>query len=270
MDRQPSTNLSSEISETGQFMEHLSFELILILFFIAGLAGFIDAIAGGGGLLTLPLLLWVGLTPAQALATNKLQGSFGTLSSTLRFIHSRMVNISHIVPEIVLTFAGSAIGTITVQHIETELLTDIIPWLLIAVAVYTVLSPRMEDKPARQRIGRPIFALFIGFGIGFYDGFFGPGTGSFFTIAFVGLLGFGLNRATAHAKVLNFTSNFAALVFFAIGEHIVWETGLIMAAGQVIGASIGAHTVIRRGSAIIRPLLFIVSLAIAIKLMVAE
>jgi uncharacterized membrane protein YfcA len=248
-------------------MDQLSIELILILFFIAGLAGFVDAVAGGGGLLTLPLLLWIGLSPAQALATNKLQGSFGTFSATYRFMRGRMVNLSGLVPEILLTFSGSVAGTLTVQHIRIGILTDVIPWLLIGAALYTLFSPRMDDSRAKQRLSRRWFAVLIGFGVGFYDGFFGPGTGSFFTIAFVGLLGLGLNQATAHAKVLNFTSNFAALIFFAIGGHIVWATGLVMAAGQILGATIGAHTVIRQGSRIIRPLLFIVSLAMAIKLL---
>jgi len=250
-----------------QIMESLSFEIILILFFVASLAGFVDAIAGGGGLLTLPVLLWLGLSPAQALATNKLQGSFGTFSASLRFLRSGMVNITHIIPEIALTFAGSAAGTLIVQRINADILTDTIPWLLIAVALYTLLSPRMEDTQTIQRIRRLFFAPLIGFGVGFYDGFFGPGTGSFFTIAFVGLLGLGLNRATAHAKVLNFTSNFSALLLFAIGGHIIWVVGLIMALGQILGASIGAHTVIHQGSRVIKPLLFIVSLAMAAKLL---
>lgn len=251
-------------------MESLSFEMILVLFLIAGLAGFVDAVAGGGGLLTLPLLIWTGLSPAQALATNKLQGSFGTFSATLRFVHGKMLDIPKLLPEIGLTFAGSAVGTLTVQHIKADILTDTIPWLLIAVALYTLFSPRMEDSQAKQRISRVLFALLIGFGIGFYDGFFGPGTGSFFTIAFVGLMGMGLNRATAHAKLLNFTSNFAALLFFAIGGHIVWGVGLIMAAGQILGATIGAHTVIRQGSRVIKPLLFIISLAMAAKLLLMQ
>ena len=251
-------------------MESLSFEMILILFLVAGVAGFIDAIAGGGGLLTLPILLWAGLNPAQALATNKLQGSFGTFSATWRFMHGGMINLSQMVPEIILTFVGAVSGTLLVQYLDASLLTDIIPWLLIAAAVYTLLSPRMDDAQAKQRISRRLFVLLIGFGVGFYDGFFGPGTGSFFTIGFVTLMGLGLNRATAHAKLLNFTSNFAALIFFAIGGHMVWLLGLTMGVGQMIGASLGAHTVIRQGSRVIKPLLFIVSLMLALKLLLME
>lgn len=251
-------------------MESLSFELIITLFIVSSLAGFIDAIAGGGGLLTLPFLLWAGLSPAQALATNKLQGSFGTFSASYRYIRCGMINITEILPEITLTFIGSAAGTLLVQYIQADILTNIIPWLLIAVAIYTWISPRMDDHPTKQRIGRIFFIIIFTTGIGFYDGFFGPGTGAFFTISFVSLMGLGLTRATAHAKVLNFTSNIAALLFFAIGGHIVWQIGLIMALGQIIGASLGAHSVTRHGSRVIKPLLFIVSLILAFKLLLAN
>lgn len=251
-------------------MESLPVEMILILFMVATLAGFVDAIAGGGGLLTLPILLWAGLSPTQALATNKLQGSFGTFSATWRFMHGGLIKLPQMVPEIILTFVGSVSGTLLVQNLDTSLLTDVIPWLLIGAALYTLWSPRMDDTQAKQRIGRPLFALLIGFGIGFYDGFFGPGTGSFFTIAFVALMGLGLNRATAHAKLLNFTSNIAALIFFAVGGHMVWLVGLVMGVGQMIGATLGAHTVIRQGSRVIKPLLFVISLTLALKLLLME
>jgi uncharacterized membrane protein YfcA len=110
------------------------------------------------------------------------------------------------------------------------------------------------------------FSMIFGAGIGFYDGFFGPGTGAFFALAFVSMLGFSLKQATAHSKLLNMTSNLAALLFFMLGGHVVWSIGLVMASGQVIGASIGAHLVIRRGTALIRPLLVVVSIALTVKL----
>jgi len=106
--------------------------------------------------------------------------------------------------------------------------------------------------------------------VGFYDGFFGPGTGSFFGIAFVALLGYNLTRATAHAKVLNLTSNAASLLFFALGGKVLWSVGLVMGAGQMLGAWLGSHMVIRNGSRIVRPILFIVSVAMAIKVYVSS
>ncbi|MBD3670221.1 MAG: TSUP family transporter [Gammaproteobacteria bacterium] len=251
-------------------MDVLSPELLLILFTVATVAGFVDAIAGGGGLLTLPVLLWSGMTPVEALATNKLQGSFGTFSASLHFIRGKWVSLQDLIPEIALTFIGSVSGTLLVQHLDTGVLVDVIPVLLIGMALYTLFSPRMEDIESRQRISRRLFVLLIGFGVGFYDGFFGPGTGSLFCIAFVALMGLGLNRATAHAKILNFTSNIAALIFFAAGGHMVWTVGLVMAAGQILGAYVGAHTVMTQGSRVIKPLLFLVSLALALKLLLSN
>ncbi|MDH5184127.1 MAG: TSUP family transporter [Gammaproteobacteria bacterium] len=248
-------------------MEILSLDILLILCAVAAVAGFVDAIAGGGGLITLPALLWAGLSPTQALATNKLQGSFGTMMASWHFIRNGMIDIRTMVPEILLTFIGAVSGTLLVQHLHSAFLADIIPILLIVVAVYTLLSPRMTDDKAKQRMSRRLFAISVGFGVGFYDGFFGPGTGSFFTIGFVALMGLGLRDATAHAKVLNFTSNIAAMIFFAVGGHMVWLIGLSMGMAQMCGAWLGAHVVIHKGSGIIKPLLVVVSIAMAVRLL---
>lgn len=246
-------------------METLSVDILVVLSLIAVVAGFVDAVAGGGGLITLPALIWAGLPPVQALATNKLQGAFGTLSSSVTFFRMGRVNLREIRLAIVLTFAGSACGTVLVQFLSARTLVHVIPWLLVLVAIYTVFSPRMSDEDRHHRIGRAGFAFLIGFGVGFYDGFFGPGTGSFFGVAFVALLGYNLSKATAHAKVLNLTSNVASLMFFALGGKVVWLVGLSMAVGQVVGAYVGSHVVIKNGSRIIKPILFIVSVAMAIK-----
>ena len=184
---------------------------ILLLLFLTGLiAGMVDAIAGGGGLITLPVLLAVGLGPTEALATNKLQGSFGTLSSSLYFVRRNMVNPKEIGFLIACTFVGSALGTLLVRHLNTELLIRVIPVLLIMTALYFWFGPRLREQTTGPKIGSSVFALTVGAGVGFYDGFFGPGAGSFFAVGFVGLLGFNLVQATAHTKVLNFTSNFRA------------------------------------------------------------
>lgn len=251
-------------------MEAVSPEILLILVAVAALAGMIDAIAGGGGLLALPALLWAGLPPVQALATNKLQGSFGTLTASLNFLRRGEIDIARLRIPIVLTFIGSAAGTLAVQRLGSELLGDIVPMLLIAFALYFVFSPRIGDVDAHHRIGHGLFGLLIGFGVGFYDGFFGPGTGSFFAAAFVLLLGYNLRRATAGTKILNFTSNIASLIFFALAGEVVWQIGLPMGIAQMAGAWIGSHLVIRHGTALIRPLLVIVSLAISVKLLLGD
>lgn len=240
----------------------------LLLLFATGLvAGIVDAIAGGGGLIALPALLAAGLGPVEALATNKLQGTFGTLSATLHFVRKGHLVPRTLLPAVVLTFAGAALGTITVQSIDSRWVAALIPALLLANAAYFLFSPRVGDVDAHRRIGDVLFAVLIGFGIGFYDGFFGPGTGSFFALAFVALLGFSLARATAHAKLLNLTSNAASLLFFILGGHVVWLAGLTMAAGQFVGGWIGAHLVIRRGAGLVRPVLVLVMLALVIRLL---
>lgn len=247
----------------------MEFELsTLLLLALSGLcAGFIDAIAGGGGLITLPALLAAGLPPAQALGTNKLQSSFGSFSATWYFARRGYIDFSSIKLTVVLTFIGSALGTILVQQIDASALSRVLPFLLMGFALYFLLSPRVGEKDSQRRLGIHAFAGTIGLGVGFYDGFFGPGTGSFFAIAFVALAGFNIAKATAHSKLLNFTSNLASLLFFALGGKLVWSVGLCMALGQFIGARLGSRMVIKQGGKIIRPLIVIMSLAISTKLL---
>ena len=211
--------------------------------------------------------MWTGLTPLQALATNKLQAVFGSLTASLNFIHKGQIDLRVMALCVASSFLGAAIGSLGVQQLHPGLLQHLIPLLLIGFALYFLISPRVGDADAHQRIGLPLFALSAGFGIGFYDGFFGPGTGTFFAMAFVALLGYNLRRATAHAKLLNFTSNLAALVFFLIGGKLVWTIGLCMAAGQVAGAWLGSHMVLRHGARLVRPLLVTVSVAMSVKLL---
>lgn len=251
-------------------MEALAPEILLLLIAVAALAGMIDAIAGGGGLLALPALLWAGLPPVQALATNKLQGSFGTLTASLNFVRRGEIDLARLRIPVLMTFIGSAAGTLAVQRLGSELLEDVVPALLIAFALYFLFSPRIGDRDAHHRIGHGLFGLLAGFGLGFYDGFFGPGTGSFFAAAFVLLLGYNLRRATAGTKILNFTSNISSLLFFAAAGEVVWQVGLPMGLAQMAGAWLGSHLVIRHGTALIRPLLVIVSLAISIRLLIAD
>ncbi|MFW2438858.1 MAG: TSUP family transporter [Arenicellales bacterium] len=251
-------------------MEPLSIELITLLLLTGVFAGTLDSIAGGGGLIAFPILLSTGINPLQALATNKLQGSFGTTTAALHFLRHGEIDHEGMIFAIVCTFVGAMLGALAVSHIDSRLLMTFIPVLLIANALYFLFSPRVGDVERHRRISMGTFSVIFGAGLGFYDGFFGPGTGAFFALAFVTMLGFSLKQATAHSKVLNMTSNLAALLFFILGGHVVWSIGLVMGAGQVIGASIGAHLVIKRGTALIRPLLVIVSIALTVKLVVAD
>lgn len=248
-------------------MEYLTPEIALILLAVSLLAGFVDAIAGGGGLLALPALLWAGLPPALALGTNKLQGSFGTLAASLSFWRKGLIRPREIWPAIVCTFMGAVAGTWLVQSLPGRVLEDLLPVLLIGFAIYFLFSPRLGDRDAKARIGAFGFALLIGTGVGFYDGFFGPGTGSFFVMAYVALLGLNLTRATAQTKALNLTSNLASLLAFSLGGSVVWSVGLLMACGQFAGAWLGAHLAHRHGARLIRPLLVAVSIGMSLKLL---
>jgi len=248
-------------------MDYLSIEIFSVLFGLAIFAGFVDAIAGGGGLITVPALLWTGIPPLNALATNKLQGCFGSGTASYRFWRKGHINLSELLWPVALTFIGAALGTWFVQYIHNDWLNQIIPILLIGVALYFALSPSLKDLDGQQLISIGAFGLTGGLIVGFYVGFFGPGTGSFFFAAIVLLLGWGAKRATGATKLLNFTSNIASLIFFAAGGQVFWVLGLAMGAGQIIGAWLGSHIAIKHGSKLIKPLVVVTSIALSIKLL---
>ena len=232
----------------------------------AVLTGFIDAIAGGGGLIMMPALLSAGIPPINALATNKLQSMFGTSVACSNYARKGLIDWRANLLGVAFVFAGATIGVLAVQAIDTKALSLIIPLLLVSVAAYVLISPRMSDEDAHQRISARGYAP-VGAAIGAYDGFFGPGTGSFFTASLVGLRGLGLTRATALTKLFNLTSNVASVLFFAIGGKIFWLLGLCMAAGAMLGGWIGSHTAMRFGAQVIRPLLVILSLGLTVRLL---
>lgn len=244
-----------------------SLALMALMSLIAMAAGFVDAIAGGGGLLTVPALMAAGLTPIEALGTNKAQGVFGVFGASVRFISAREVALRPLLPAILLTFLGAALGACALRSVQGALLAQLIPLLLIASALYLLLSPRVSDTDTQRRLGMTSFGLLIGVSVGFYDGFFGPGTGAFFVVAFVALLGMRLTRATAHSKVLNLTSNAAALWLLADAGEVVWSLAIGMALGQLIGGWLGAHLVIAWGARLIRPMLVAISLSLAVTLL---
>lgn len=245
----------------------LGFDTLALLFAVALIAGFIDAIAGGGGLLTIPALLSAGIPPAMALGTNKLQACGGSFSASLYFVRQKAVNIREIALLIVLTFIGASLGTIMVQQVDIAFLKVALPFLVMAIGVYFLFSPTISEETKKQRVSYPCFAFSAGMGIGFYDGLFGPATGSFFTLAFVLLLGFPLTKSVAHAKVLNFTSNIASLLFFILGGAVLWKIGFLMLIGQFIGGSLGARMVVTKGKKIIRPLIVTMSFLMVIKML---
>ena len=251
-------------------VEIIGMEQIALLFVVGMLAGGVDAISGGGGLLTVPALLAVGLTPLQALATNKLQAPFGTLIATINFFRKGHIELAAMLPVILFTAVGAVLGSLAVQESNPQFLINLIPFLLLAVALYFLLYHQVGASDSNPRLNPLLFQGVMGLSLGFYDGFFGPGTGSFWILAFVTLLGFNLVKATAHTKVVNLTSNISSLLFFILGGHVIWAVGVSMAAGQLLGGYLGSHMVMKHGSHLVRPLLVIVSVILTIKLVHAH
>ena len=151
--------------------------------------------------------------------------------------------------------------------IDAKLLEVVLPFLILAIGCYFLLSKKISEQDRQQILTPSVFAFTAALGVGFYDGFFGPGTGSFFALAFVSLAGFGLAKATAHAKLLNFATNIASLIFFLIGGQVAVILGLIMLVGQAIGATLGSRLVVTKGVKIIKPLVVIMSLGMSGKLL---
>jgi uncharacterized membrane protein YfcA len=248
-------------------MPEIGYELIALLFAVAVVAGCIDAIAGGGGLITVPALLLVGVDPVTAVATNKAQSTFGAASATLAFARAGRIDWASARPMMVMAGLGSIAGALAVTGLPQTALRTFMPIVLVAMALYFWLSPALRDADARARIGAGLFMASAAPLIGFYDGAFGPGTGSFYMLAFVTLLGFGVLRATAHTKALNFASNLGGLGVFALTGHINWFVGLTMAGGAFLGAQIGSRLALKHGVRLIRPLIVLVCLTVAARLM---
>jgi uncharacterized membrane protein YfcA len=244
-----------------------SLETFLILFCTGLTAGFVDSIAGGGGLITLPVLLSLGIPPPLALGTNKFQSSFGSLTATLYYRKKGFVSFRSAREGMAMTMVGAAVGAWTVQTVRMDLLNDLIPVMLFLIALYTIITPSLGKIHTDAKISQRIFYLCAGMGLGFYDGFFGPGVGSFWAMAFIVLQGFEMTKATAYTKAMNFSSNIVSLIVFAVGGSVLYLQGLAMAAGQLIGARLGSRLAVRKGIGIIRPLYIIVVLATIGKLL---
>lgn len=233
---------------------HLQLWHYPLLFLVGLVAGTVDAIAGGGGLITVPALLNLGLPVPLALGTNKFQSSFGSVSATWHFVARGTVDLRTCRLGILMTLAGALLGAFAVQQIDTALLRHVVPWLLAAILLYTLFRPAVGHEEHPAKMGTTAFFVAFGLGLGFYDGFFGPGVGSFWAIALVLLLGLNFTRATAVTKVMNATSNLAALALFGAAGLVHLGAGLAMAAGQLVGGRLGAGLVVTRGARFIRPI----------------
>ena len=244
----------------------LSPETLGFLMAAALMAGCIDAMAGGGGMITLPALMAAGVPPVAAVATNKLQSSIGTLGACIAYARAGHMNLSAYRWPIAAAFAGSVGGAWLLQRVDPSILAGLMPGLLIALAAYFTFSPRIGEIDRHSRLGMAGLSLLIGV-VGFYDGFFGPGAGAFYATVFLTMGGLGLVRATAQTKAVNLASNVAGLLTMVAGGHVIWIAGLVMAVGSITGGQIGSHLAMRFGSRLIRPLLIIMSLGLTAKML---
>ncbi|MGC3834012.1 sulfite exporter TauE/SafE family protein [Moritella viscosa] len=243
--------------------------VFIILCSVALAAGFIDAIAGGGGLLTVPALLSAGLPPHLALGTNKLAASFGSCAAAITFYKKRLFNPKFWWRSFLFTAIGAICGTLVVSVISTAWLEKLLPVIIIFTAIYSIFSKTQkytgETLPDDNRALHKKQGL-QGYIIGFYDGVAGPGTGAFWTVSTMALYKLNILFASGVAKAMNFTSNFTSLLTFIYLGHINWYLGLSMGLSIMVGAIIGAHTAIHFGAKFIRPLFITVVIIIAFKL----
>ncbi|WP_204112347.1 TSUP family transporter [Shimia biformata] len=248
-------------------MLEFGLEGLMILLVAGFFAGFIDAIAGGGGLITVPALMIAGVPPVQALATNKIQGLFGSGTAAFSYARSGLVDLKTQVGPAALAFCASLAGALAVSVLPTDWVRLILPALLVGIALFFALrkDPGEIDRTARLRPA--VFSLTAVPLVAFYDGLLGPGAGSFYMIAFVALGGYGILKATARTKLLNFASNLGGLAGFVLVAEPLWAIGLAMGVMQIMGARLGARMAMARGARLIRPLLVVTSLALASKLL---
>jgi hypothetical protein len=242
------------------------FLLYSILFISGFLAGLIDAIAGGGGIITVPILLALGYPPHIALGTNKFQASFGSFTASYYYIKKNVVELKDTATGIIFTLIGASSGVVVVQQVSSELLGKLIPFLMVIIILYSFLKPDLGEKDKQPLISEKFFFLLFGLLLGFYDGFFGPGVGAFWAVALISLLGFNLLKATGYTKIMNFTSNISSLVLFLLWGNVLFTAGVIMAVGQVLGSKVGAKLAITKGVGFIRIVFIFVVIITTLKL----
>ncbi len=234
-------------------------------------AGWIDAVVGGGGLIQLPALLIAlpdSTPPATILGTNKVSSVWGTATSSVTYAIKIKPDWRTIIPLVVASACGAVVGAQLARFLPKEYFTPIVLIALVGVGIYTWRRPELGLVSKRKHDGRAHYGrtAAIGLGVGAYDGFLGPGTGSFFVILLVGVLGYGFLEASAKAKIANLITNLSAIIVFALHDSVLWALGLSMGAANLVGGLLGARTAIRRGNAFVRKVFLIVLAGLILKL----
>ena len=244
---------------------------IALLLLVAGAAGWVDAVVGGGGLVLVPALLLglPGLPPVTALGTNKVASICGTTAAALTYARRTKIDWRTAGPAAALAVVCSGLGALAASHVPAAYFRPAVMVLLLAVLAFIVARPSfgvVVSEPSRTWRRRLAAVLLAGTAIAFYDGVFGPGTGTFLIIAFTALLGLDFVAASATAKILNVGTNLGALMVFAAGGHVLWKLGLAMAVCNVVGARFGAGTALKRGAGFVRVVLVVVVVALVARL----
>ncbi|SMX40139.1 TSUP family transporter [Octadecabacter ascidiaceicola] len=248
-------------------MIEVTLDVLALLLAVAFFAGFVDAISGGGGLITVPVLIIAGAPPLTAIATNKVQAVFGAGMAAYSYGRAGHVDLRRQFWVALLALVAGGAGALLTSTLPTQLIRIALPVLLIATALFFALKPGLNDIDRTARMGPLVFSLTIVPLVGFYDGLIGPGAGAFYMIGFVALAGYGVLKATAHTKLLNFSSNFGGLLIYALVASPWWITGLLMGFAQMAGAYVGARMAMRIGSRLIKPLLVVSASVLAAKLL---
>lgn len=251
-------------------MSDLSLTVLALLALAALTAGFVDAVVGGGGLIQLPALL-VGLpnaSPVQILATNKIASVCGTAASSVTYYRRIRPDPKTFAPLMLLALAGAFTGALAASHIPREAFEPIVLVALVVVGAYVVLRPKIGEQTLLRFSGHQHLAaaMAVGFVIGLYDGALGPGTGSFFVFALVGLMGYNFVEASAKARMANFATNLGALLLFIPTGAVLWDVGLMMGACNLVGGYVGARTAVARGAKFVRVFFIVVVSAFILRI----
>ena len=248
----------------------MTWDVVGMLAAVAFCAGFFDAIAGGGGLITLPALLLAGVEPISAIATNKFQAASASISATITFARKGMIEWRNGRFLILCGVLGGASGALLVSSINKRWLEACVPIMLIFVAIYFAFSPKLGNEERRKRITILVFSFTVAPILSFYDGVFGPGVGSFFMVGFVLLCGLGMMKAISFTKLANASCNLGSLSIFITKGVIIWPLAIAMAIASFAGAQLGARVAVRVGPRLVKPMLIVVCCALAIKLLSVE
>lgn len=232
-------------------------------------AGLVDAVVGGGGLIQIPAIFSVfpREVPATLLGTNKLASIFGTGSAAITYARRVRVAWSAAAPAALAAFVLSFAGAWTVTRVPADFVRSLLPFILVAVAVYTFRKKDFGSvhAPVHSGMAERLWAVGIGAAIGFYDGFFGPGTGSFLMFLFVRFFGFDFLGASAAAKIVNVACNLSALMWFGYSGHLIWQLGMLMAACQICGSLVGTRLALKHGAGFVRKLFLVVVSLLIVK-----